>query len=82
MLSRWVASRTPARKVLRVSVEEVLLTILTACVLPVRKSRIQLQTVVSRPRALSLVLRLEGTIVLNCSQWTAFPHRSRCIAAV
>ena len=47
--------------VLRVSVGEVLLPILTACGLPIRKSRIQLQRVMSRPRALSL----EGTIVLN-----------------
>ena len=37
--------------VLRVSIEEVLLPILTACGLLIRKSRIQLQRVVSRTRA-------------------------------
>jgi hypothetical protein len=51
--------------VLSVSVEEVLLPILTPCGLPIRKSRIQFQRVVSRPRALSIVPSLERTIVFN-----------------
>ena len=51
--------------VLRVRVEEVLLPILTAWGLPVRKSSIHLHRAVFSPRFLSLVIRLEGTLVLN-----------------
>ena len=63
--SRGLRTHPWGAPMLRVSVEEVLLPILTACGLPVRKSRIQMLRVKSRPRALSLVASLEGTIVLN-----------------
>jgi hypothetical protein len=51
--------------VLRISVEDVLLHTHTTWGRPVRKSRIQLQREVFSPRVLSLVLTLEGTMVLN-----------------
>ena len=63
--SRGLRTHLWGAHVLIISVEEVLLPILPACGMPVRKSKIQLQRVVSRPRALSLVMSLNGTIVLN-----------------
>jgi hypothetical protein len=50
---------------LKVSVAEVMLPTLTTWGRPVRKSTIQLQREVFKPRVLSLVKRLEGTMVLN-----------------
>jgi hypothetical protein len=44
--------------ILRVSVADVLLPSLTTCWRPIRKSRIQLQREVFRPRVLSLVMCL------------------------
>ena len=46
--------------VLRISMADVLLPTLTTWGWPVRKSRIQLQIEVFRPRILSLVMNLEG----------------------
>lgn len=43
----------------------VLLPTLTAWGRPLRKSRIQLKTKVFSPRVLSLLMNLEGTMVLN-----------------
>jgi hypothetical protein len=54
-----------APHVLRISVADVLLPTLTTWGRPVRKSRIQLQREVFSPRVLSLVMRFEGTMVLN-----------------
>jgi hypothetical protein len=51
--------------VLRLSMVEVLLPTLTTWGRPVRKSRIQLQREVFSPRVLSLVMSLEGTMVLK-----------------
>ena len=48
-----------------VSVADVLLPTLTTWGWPVRKSRIQLQREMFSPIALSLVMSLEGTMVLN-----------------
>ena len=50
---------------LRVSVADVLLPTLTTWGRQIRKSRIQLQREVFRPRVLSLVMSLGGTMVLN-----------------
>jgi hypothetical protein len=50
---------------LTVSMENILLPTLTSWRRPVRKSRIQLQREVFNPRVLSLVMSLEGTMVLN-----------------
>ena len=50
---------------LRISVADVLLPILTTLWWPFRKSRIQLQRKVFSPRILSLVMSFEGTMVLN-----------------
>ena len=50
---------------LRISVENVLLPTLTTWGQPVRKSRIQFQREVLRPRVLSLVMSFVGTMVLN-----------------
>jgi hypothetical protein len=50
---------------LRVSVGEVLLPTLTACRLPIRKSRIQLPKEIFNSRVPSLVMSLEGTMLLN-----------------
>jgi hypothetical protein len=51
--------------VLRIIVADVPLPTLTSWVLPVRKSRIQLQRDVFIPRVLSLMMSFVGTIVLN-----------------
>ena len=48
-----------------VRVQEVWWSDLTDCGLLVRKSRIQLQREVLMPRSLSLVISLEGMLVLN-----------------
>jgi hypothetical protein len=53
---------------LRVSMGYELLPTLTTWGQPVRKSRIQLQAEVFSPRILSLVMSLEGTMVLNSEQ--------------
>jgi hypothetical protein len=50
---------------LRISVADVLLPTLTTSGRPVKKSRIQFQREVFSPRVLSLVMSLEGTMVLN-----------------
>ena len=50
---------------LRSSVADVLLPTLTTWGWPVGKSMIQLQRKVFSPRVLSLVMNLEGTMVLN-----------------
>ena len=50
---------------LRVSVVDVLLPTLTTWGRPVWKARIQFQREVFSPRVLSLVMSLEGTMVLN-----------------
>ena len=47
-------------RVLRVSVEEVLLPILTACGLPVRKSRVQLQRVMFIMNIITMNIILTG----------------------
>ena len=49
----------------RNTVADVLLPTLTTWVRPIRKTRIQLQREVFSPRILSLVITLEGTMVLN-----------------
>jgi uncharacterized protein YggT (Ycf19 family) len=51
--------------VLRVSVVDVLLPTITTCGRPVRKFRIQLQREVFSPRVLSLVMSLEGNMLLK-----------------
>ena len=50
---------------LRISVADVRLPTLTTWGLPVRKSRIQLQTEVFSPGVFSLVMSFEETMVLN-----------------
>ena len=55
--------------VLRISVADVLLPTLTTGVRPVTMSRIQLQREVFSPRVLSLLMSLEGTMVLNSELW-------------
>ena len=52
--------------VLRISIVEVLLPSFTTWGMPVSKSRTQLHRDGFRPRALSLVTSLEGTIVFSC----------------
>ena len=51
--------------VLRISVVEVLLPTFTTWGWPIGKSRTQLHRAGFRPKALSFVMRLEGTMVLN-----------------
>ena len=51
---------------LRASMADVLLPTITTCKRPVIKSRIQLQRDVFSPRVLSLLMSLEGTMVLEC----------------
>ena len=51
--------------VLKISEVEMLFPTFTTWGWPVRKSRTQLHRVVFRPRALSLMMSLEGTMVLN-----------------
>ena len=51
--------------VLRVSEVEKLFPTFTTWRQPIRKSRTQLYRVGLRPRAFSLIMRLEGTMVLN-----------------
>ena len=51
--------------VLRISMVEVLLTTFTTWCQPVRKSRTQLHRAGFRPRAPSLLMRLEDTLVLK-----------------
>jgi hypothetical protein len=50
---------------LRISMEDVLLPTFTTCGRPVGESRTQLHMEGFRPRALSLVMSLEGTMVLK-----------------
>ena len=56
--------------VLRISMADVLLPTLTTWGRPGRKSRIQEQREVFRPRVLSLVLSFEGTMVLNAELYS------------
>jgi hypothetical protein len=51
--------------VLRVSVADVLLPTLTTLGWPVRKISIQLKREVCSPKVLSLVLSLQGTVLLS-----------------
>ena len=51
--------------VLRISEVEMLFPTFTTWGRPVRKSRTQLHRAVFRPRASSLMMSLEGTVVLN-----------------
>ena len=61
-----VAEHAPLRGTrVRISVADVLLPTLTTWGRPITKSRIQLQREVFSPRILSLVIRFEGTMVLN-----------------
>jgi hypothetical protein len=62
---RGLSKHPRGAPVLMVSFTDVLLPTLTAWGRPVRKFRIQLQREVFSPRVLSLVMGLEGTMVLN-----------------
>ena len=62
---RGLSTHPCGAPVLRISEVEVLFPTFTTWGLPVRKSRTQLLRVGFRPRALSLMMSLEGTMVLN-----------------
>ena len=62
---RRLSTHPRGAPVLRISVEDMLLTTLTTWGRPVRKTRIQLQREVFSHRVLSLVMSFVGTMVLN-----------------
>ena len=62
---RGLSTRPCGASVLRISVASVLLPTFTTCSRPGRRYRIQFHRTGLRPRAPSLVMSLEGTMVLK-----------------
>ena len=62
---RGLSTHPCGAPVLRISIVEVLFPTFTTWGWPVRKSRTQFHRAEFRPRALSLMISLEGTMVLN-----------------